>query len=258
MTTIPLPDPSFTIHAARRYGKRVARRRALRIHIDGLTAAVIVLSLLMVQILFFSGGWIIGVFAGQPAPLTVREVPRSTTPERIVAITRPVIFEDAPSPLPARLAPPVAPFVAPVMIADIEAREYSALIRAAAVRHGLSPLLIAAVARVESDFDPTDVSNKGARGLMQVMPETGRRFGVSAERLFDPERNIAAGSAYLAWLLDRYDGDLDLALAAYNAGEGAVDQYRGIPPYRETQTYVKRVRSVLARLETKAVRAFER
>jgi soluble lytic murein transglycosylase-like protein len=86
---------------------------------------------------------------------------------------------------------------------------------------------------------------------MQVMPETGARFGVTADRLFDPAPNIAAGSAYLAWLLDRYRGDLDLALAGYNAGEGAVDQYGGIPPYRETRDYVKRVRAVLASMETK-------
>jgi soluble lytic murein transglycosylase-like protein len=145
------------------------------------------------------------------------------------------IVELDPTPLPLPAPPPPA-------------TSYETLIRAAALRNGLPPQLIRAVTRVESDFDPRDLSNKGARGLMQVMPETGARFGVPAERLFEPAPNIAAGSAYLAWLRDRYHGDLDLVLAAYNAGEGAVDQYRGIPPYRETQTYVRRVRSAMEKM----------
>ena len=122
------------------------------------------------------------------------------------------------------------------------------LISAAARRNNLSPLLVAAIARVESDYRPALVSHKGARGIMQVIPETGLRFGVQPHELFDPERNLSAGTAYMAWLLDRYDGNLDLALAGYNAGEGAVDKYRGIPPYRETQEYVRKVRRELARL----------
>lgn len=80
---------------------------------------------------------------------------------------------------------------------------------------------------------------------MQVMPGTGVRFGVQPDELFDPARNVAAGTAYLAWLHKKYRGDLDLTLAAYNAGEGAVDKYGGIPPYPETQEYVRRVRRVL-------------
>ena len=115
----------------------------------------------------------------------------------------------------------------------------------AARRHFLSPALVAAVTRVESDFNPREVSGKGALGLMQVMPETAARFGVRRHELFDPERNVAAGTAYLAWLMDRYHGDLDRTLAAYNAGEGAVDKYGGIPPYAETQQYVRRVRALL-------------
>jgi soluble lytic murein transglycosylase-like protein len=130
---------------------------------------------------------------------------------------------------------------------------YAPLIEQAAERHDVPPLLIAAITRVESDFDPNELSHKGARGLMQVMPETGARFGVPRSLLFDPERNIAAGTAYLAWLLDRYDNDLDLALAGYNAGEGAVDKYSGIPPYRETQNYVRKVRSAFYELQRTAV-----
>ena len=115
----------------------------------------------------------------------------------------------------------------------------------AASRHFLPPDLVEAVARVESDFDPREVSNKGALGLMQVMPETGARFGVRRHELFDPERNAAAGTAYLAWLMSRYHGDLDLALAAYNAGEGAVDKYGGVPPFAETREYIRRIRARL-------------
>jgi soluble lytic murein transglycosylase-like protein len=124
---------------------------------------------------------------------------------------------------------------------------YEPLLSAAALRHGLPPELVLAVTRIESDFDPATISNKGALGLMQVMPGTGARFGVARHELLDPHRNIAAGTAYLAWLYDRYRGNLDLTLAAYNAGEGAVDKYRGIPPYRETQEYVRKVRAELAR-----------
>ena len=126
---------------------------------------------------------------------------------------------------------------------------YAPLIEDAAYRNNLPPVLVAAVTRVESDFHPYELSNKGARGLMQVMPETGARFGVPSHLLFDPAHNIAAGTAYLSWLLDRYNGDLDLALAGYNAGEGAVDRYRGIPPYRETQDYVRKVRMTLSKME---------
>jgi soluble lytic murein transglycosylase-like protein len=125
------------------------------------------------------------------------------------------------------------------------ATSYRPMIRDAALRRSLSPELVEAIARVESDFNPYEVSEKGALGLLQVMPETGARFGVARERLFDPQANLAAGTAYLAWLFARYHGDLDLTLAAYNAGEGAVDQHGGIPPYRETQQYVKRVRAAL-------------
>ena len=126
---------------------------------------------------------------------------------------------------------------------------YGPLIEDAAYRNNLPPVLVAAITRVESDFHPYELSNKGARGLMQVMPETGARFGVPSHLLFDPEHNIAAGTAYLSWLLDRYNGDLDLALAGYNAGEGAVDRYRGIPPYRETQDYVRKVRMTLSAMQ---------
>ncbi|MBV8547552.1 MAG: lytic transglycosylase domain-containing protein [Acidobacteria bacterium] len=134
------------------------------------------------------------------------------------------------------------------------ASSYRPMIRDAALARSLSPELVEAIARVESDFNPYEVSEKGALGLLQVMPETGARFGVARERLFDPKDNIAAGTAYLAWLRDHYRGDLDLILAAYNAGEGAVDHHGGIPPFRETQQYVKRVRAAVRQLEAQVKR----
>lgn len=122
---------------------------------------------------------------------------------------------------------------------------YGEQIYQAARRHGVDPEVVAAVVRAESAFDVGAVSVKGARGLMQLMPATARRFGVSEERIYDPEANVEAGTRYLAWLLERFDGDLALALAAYNAGEGTVERYGGVPPFRETRGYVQRVFSVL-------------
>jgi hypothetical protein len=121
--------------------------------------------------------------------------------------------------------------------------EFDHHIEAAAALHSLSPGLIKAVIAVESEFDQWAVSSKGAQGLMQLMPFTARRFGVSDS--FDARQNIFAGSQYLRILLDLFQGDLDLALAGYNAGENAVRRYGSIPPYRETRRYVQKVRSLL-------------
>ncbi len=112
------------------------------------------------------------------------------------------------------------------------------IIKRSAMEHDLPPELVAAVIRVESDFDPGVVSHKGAKGLMQLMPVTQREVGV--EDPFDPEANVRGGCAYLRRQLDRF-GSLELALAAYNAGPGAVMKYNGIPPYNETINYVGKV-----------------
>lgn len=119
------------------------------------------------------------------------------------------------------------------------AGRYADTLALAADRHGLDRALLAAVAKVESNFNPFAVSPKGACGLLQLMPATARRFGVA--NVFDVEQNVEGGARYLRWLLDRFEGRVDLALAGYNAGEGAVDRHRGIPPYAETQWYVLKV-----------------
>ncbi|WP_236786448.1 lytic transglycosylase domain-containing protein [Allochromatium tepidum] len=117
---------------------------------------------------------------------------------------------------------------------------YHHLVLANARRYGLSPSLLHAVIRAESAYDPTAVSRAGAQGLMQLMPDTAARYGVRDS--FDPAENIRGGSAYLRDLLDMFDQDVKLALAGYNAGEGAVIKYgRQIPPYAETQDYVRKV-----------------
>jgi len=109
----------------------------------------------------------------------------------------------------------------------------------AAAEHSLDPRLIHSVIRVESNYDPAAVSPKGALGLMQLIPDTARRFGVADA--FDPAANIEGGARYLRYLLDLFGGDYPLALAAYNAGEGAVAKYGTVPPYKETQNYLKLV-----------------
>lgn len=122
---------------------------------------------------------------------------------------------------------------------DARAIDYRADFEAAAARRNLDPLLLQAVARVESCFDRKAVSSVGAQGLMQLMPATARELGVADS--FVAAGNIAGGARYLAQMLQRFGGDLSLALAAYNAGPGAVERHGGIPPFAETQRYVAKV-----------------
>jgi len=116
---------------------------------------------------------------------------------------------------------------------------YNSLIGEAARLYQLPESFIRAVMRVESDFNPSVVSRAGAMGLMQLMPKTARSMGVSDP--FDPRQNIHGGARFLRVLANRFKGDLVLTVAAYNAGQGAVEKYNGIPPYKETQRYVRRV-----------------
>ena len=117
--------------------------------------------------------------------------------------------------------------------------KYNDIIVAAAQKHDVDAALVSAVIKAESDYNPRIVSHKGARGLMQLMPATAKRFGVTNS--FDPEENIHAGTRYLRWLLKTFDGNADLAVAAYNAGEGNVWKYDGVPPFRETVNYINRI-----------------
>ena len=119
--------------------------------------------------------------------------------------------------------------------------EFADLIHTAATRQGVDPALVQSVIHVESCFDPQAVSRVGAHGLMQLMPATAADLGVTDR--FDPAQNIDGGTRYLAAMLDRFEGNLDLALAAYNAGPGAVERHGGVPPFRETQTYIQRIRA---------------
>lgn len=112
-------------------------------------------------------------------------------------------------------------------------------IAAAARQHGVDEAIVRAIIHAESAYNPNALSRAGAQGLMQLMPATARRFGVS--NAFDATQNIQGGVQYLAWLLKRFNNNLTLAAAGYNAGEGAVDKYKGVPPYSETQRYVVRV-----------------
>ena len=116
---------------------------------------------------------------------------------------------------------------------------YNQEIAAASRQYGVDEAVVRAIIHAESAFNPRAVSRVGAQGLMQLMPATAERFGVSDA--FDATQNIRGGVKYLAWLLKRFDGNVKLAAAGYNAGEGAVDKYNGVPPYKETRRYVERV-----------------
>lgn len=131
---------------------------------------------------------------------------------------------------------------------------YASMIHNAASKHGVDETLIQRVIAAESNFNPRAVSRKDALGLMQLLPETAARYSVA--NVFDPEQNIDGGTHYLKDLLEQYQGNLPLALAAYNAGPDMVERYRGIPPFPETQSYVRRITAELARrkAQSKAAR----
>ncbi len=129
----------------------------------------------------------------------------------------------------------------------------NALINVISGNHGVDPGLVRAMIKAESNFNRWAVSSKGALGLMQLIPTTGARYGV--RDFFDPEQNIEGGVRYIRFLLQKFNGNLDLSLAAYNAGENLVERLGRIPPIRETQDYVRRVRAAYGKPSTPAVTA---
>lgn len=148
---------------------------------------------------------------------------------------RATIYLPAESPLTGRSRPAM----------NLDRDGVEKIVREAAERHRVDPALVRAVIQTESGWNPSAVSRKGAAGLMQLIPGTAQRFG--ADDVFNPRQNIDAGVRYLKTLLERYNGNLDLALAAYNAGEGAVARHGGMPPFRETRNYVQRVQDAYFR-----------
>jgi len=145
-------------------------------------------------------------------------------------------FTNAPTSSEYRLYIKEKPVVMPAVSAS---GPYGPIISAAARRHGISPHLLQAMIKVESDYNPQAVSSKGAKGLMQIMPATTRDLNIVD--VFDPRENIMGGARYFKQLFNRYNGKLPLALAAYNAGPAAVDRFGSIPPIRETEEYVEKV-----------------
>lgn len=147
-----------------------------------------------------------------------------------------------------RTAAPGAPLPEEPFVPRTAAQKKVAeLVHRLAPEYGISPNLALAVIRAESNFDPAALSPKNAQGLMQLIPATAARFKVSQP--FDPVQNIRGGLTYLRWLLAYYRGDVRLVAAAYNAGEGAVDRHRGIPPFAETRAYVERILQLFGREE---------
>lgn len=197
------------------------------------------------EIVYLSSGRTVSVrsleFSGDTAVLTLRSGGEIVCPRALITEVLP---DEVPYPEPAVEAEPGPATVVPVPVLQA-ARErlpdgrvpYGNLIRRSSATHGVDPLLVQAVIHVESRYQQKARSRAGAMGLMQLMPETARRYAV--KRPFDPATNIDAGTRHLRSLLNRYP--LALALAAYNAGEAAVERFQGIPPYAETRDYVGRI-----------------
>lgn len=186
-------------------------------------------------------------FEGDMATLTLRGGGEIGMPRGFVESVVPDEFPyEPPEPARSRVTPVVG---VPVMLpgASAESRDgLVGLIDRLAAHHGVNPKLAHALVKVESNYEPRAVSPKGAMGLMQLMPATVRQYAVVDP--FDPVQNLGAGLQHLRGLLDRFGkGRESLALAAYNAGEGAVSRYGGIPPFRETQNYVRRILSLTGR-----------
>lgn len=219
--------------------------RTRRLVFSLLTSAIVLASVSQInaEMIFFANGRTMSVkdyrIAGDVITVTLRHGGEATFDRGIVAH---IAADEMPDPEAAVVAT-VTSAIARPGLTPVAARPFADLIETVALRHGIDPALVHAVVKAESNYRPTAKSHVGARGLMQLMPSTAKDLGVnSVKTLFDPQANLEAGVQYLKFLLARFD--LDNAIAAYNAGPGAVRKYGGIPPFRETQDYVKKVRAL--------------
>lgn len=216
----------------------------------------------------------------EPIPAEQTPAPAAAPVEKPAPVVNPAVEKAAEKPLPEKVYPlsaaPAAPAPAAAVVSaaaaaapkakaslmhfmdthEIPPGPFGKMIFEVAARYSLNPHLVAAIVRVESSFNPRAKSRKGACGLMQLLPETARRFGLrSSKDLFDPAKNLEAGARYLKWLSSRFGGDPVRVLAAYNAGEGAVQRYGGVPPYKETRNYVTKIYALLGLMISEAPKA---
>jgi soluble lytic murein transglycosylase-like protein len=184
------------------------------------------------------------------APAQAQRISSVVRPDyRTGRLVRSVVV--TPKVIAPRVVSPVVPAAAPNTVAG----GIDAAVRQIAAQHSIPPQLIHSVIKVESNYNPFAVSLKGALGMMQLVPSTARRFGVTD--VFNPLDNIQGGTKYLKYLLDLYGNNYALALAAYNAGEGTVAKYGSVPPYRETQNYLKLVAAHLRKANAEAAKLKE-
>jgi soluble lytic murein transglycosylase-like protein len=173
----------------------------------------------------------------RPAQQVAEKVSRPLT----LPALAPAPYNELPAPIPAAYeeTPLPAPVPVPTRTEPLSAEELDPLVKAASEKYGVDADLIHAIIKQESDGNPVALSGKGAKGIMQLIDSTASQYGV--QNPYNPEENIDAGVHYLADLLKRYDGDVEKALAAYNAGPEAVAEYDGVPPYPETVSYVRAI-----------------
>lgn len=221
--------------------------RTKRLVFSLLTSALVVASVSQInaEMIFFANGRTMSVkdyrVSGDTITVTLRGGGEATFQRSIVARIAP---DEMPDPQPLVVTSIANAAVIRAGRTPLEARPFAKLIETVSLKHGIDPALVHAVIQAESNYSPSAQSHVGARVLMQVMPATARDLGVkSARLLFDPQENLETGVKYLKFLLGRFDGDLTNALAAYNAGPANVQKYDGIPPFEETQNYVRKVLS---------------
>jgi soluble lytic murein transglycosylase-like protein len=195
------------------------------------------------EIVFLQSGRTLSVkshrYEGESIILTLRSGGEVTCDKSLIDK---IVPDEVPYPEPAPAAADKAGEQRPAARPLEGGIPYADIISTVAEAHGVDPLLVSALIQVESNYRPKARSRKGAMGLMQLMPSTARAYQV--RNPFDPKANIEAGIKHLKSLIDRFDGALDLSLAAYNAGIGAVEKFNGIPPYRETRNYVSKILSL--------------